>query len=206
MLDTLRGYGRRKMVAVLSRRRRDLVDALATRLAEQFPKAGIVTPVRQAHFIAQTSVETDFYNTMREYGDAARFKRLYEDNRTLAANLGNNQPGDGALFRGRGLIQLTGRSNYTRASAALGLGDRLVEQPQLVEHDLNIAISAALWYWTDKKINTVCERSGTVDAVALAVSRAVNRGNPDHTGQPNHRDDRRLATLAAYEAFAVATS
>lgn len=45
--------------------------------------------------------------------------------------LGNTQPGDGALFKGRGFVQLTGRSNYAKYSQELGLGDRLVQSPDL---------------------------------------------------------------------------
>jgi peptidoglycan L-alanyl-D-glutamate endopeptidase CwlK len=46
-------------------------------------------------------------------------------------DLGNQGPPDGALFKGRGFVQLTGRSNYTRYSAVLGFGDHLVEDPDL---------------------------------------------------------------------------
>ncbi len=45
-------------------------------------------------------------------------------------DLGNNQPGDGALFRGRGFIQLTGRANYQQHGQAIGLGDGLLTQPE----------------------------------------------------------------------------
>jgi peptidoglycan L-alanyl-D-glutamate endopeptidase CwlK len=45
--------------------------------------------------------------------------------------LGNNQPGDGARFKGRGFVQLTGRFNYTKYSNAIGLGDQLVQNPEL---------------------------------------------------------------------------
>ena len=50
------------------------------------------------------------------------------DNRS---DLGNQGPPDGATFKGRGFVQLTGRANYTKFSAELGLGDRLVAQPDL---------------------------------------------------------------------------
>jgi hypothetical protein len=45
--------------------------------------------------------------------------------------LGNTQPGDGARFRGRGFVQLTGRFNYTKYSQAIGLGDQLLQNPDL---------------------------------------------------------------------------
>lgn len=45
--------------------------------------------------------------------------------------LGNTQPGDGALFRGRGFIQLTGRANYQKHSETIGLGNQLIDEPDL---------------------------------------------------------------------------
>lgn len=61
---------------------------------------------------------------------------LYEN----LARLGNNQPGDGARFKGRGYIQLTGRFNYTKFSAAIGMGDQLLQNPELA-NDSKIAAS-----------------------------------------------------------------
>jgi hypothetical protein len=61
---------------------------------------------------------------IREYGGAAYFKRRYDiegDNPALARRLGNLRPGDGALFHGRGFVQLTGRANYARMGAFLGV-------------------------------------------------------------------------------------
>src|SRR6266851_3542001 len=52
--------------------------------------------------------------------------------------LGNTQPGDGARFRGRGFIQLTGRTNYQKHGAAIGLGSQLIDQPDLA-NDPDIA-------------------------------------------------------------------
>jgi putative chitinase len=47
--------------------------------------------------------------------------------------LGNTQPGDGARFRGRGFIQLTGRTNYQTHGASVGLGNQLIDQPDLAD-------------------------------------------------------------------------
>ncbi|OFV47558.1 glycoside hydrolase family 19 protein [Oligella sp. HMSC09E12] len=62
-------------------------------------------------------------------------------------NLGNTQPNDGWFFRGGGLIQLTGRANYTKASKALGID--IVDLPDLVRKDKGIAAQAAMWWLWD---------------------------------------------------------
>lgn len=63
-------------------------------------------------------------------------------------NLGNTQPNDGYFFRGGGLIQLTGRANYTKTSEALGID--IAHLPDLVRKDEAIAAQAAMWWlWSN---------------------------------------------------------
>ena len=58
--------------------------------------------------------------------------------------LGNTQPGDGARFRGRGFIQLTGRANYQTHGTAIGLGNQLIERPDLAnESDIAAKLLAS---------------------------------------------------------------
>ena len=54
-------------------------------------------------------------------------------------DIGNGQPGDGALYKGRGFIQLTGKANYLEHGKAIGLGDKLVKQPELANEPLTAA-------------------------------------------------------------------
>lgn len=71
---------------------------------------------------------------IKEMGGEAYFRRMYDVTGTrpqVAARLGNTQPGDGALFAGRGYPQLTGRTNYAKADAQLGLGGALLRNPDL---------------------------------------------------------------------------
>ncbi len=71
---------------------------------------------------------------VKELGGTAYFMRMYDKtgNRPkVAADLGNTQVGDGALFAGRGYPQLTGRRNYTRADTELGLKGELLRNPDL---------------------------------------------------------------------------
>jgi putative chitinase len=77
-------------------------------------------------------------------------------NYVYASRLGNGDEdsGDGWSFRGRGLIQLTGRENYRAAAAALGLP--LEDQPELLEKPEGAALSAA-WFWKSHGLNALAD-------------------------------------------------
>jgi putative chitinase len=113
-------------------------DALP-RYVEQFE---INTTNRQAHFISQCAHECDHFKTTEEYASGA----AYEGRK----DLGNVKPGDGKRFKGRGLIQLTGRANYAAASTALN-ADYVVE-PELVAR-FPAAADVSAWYWDTHKLN-----------------------------------------------------
>jgi hypothetical protein len=60
--------------------------------------------------------------------------------------MGNDEPGDGYKFRGRGLIQLTGKDNYADASLAVFGDDTLVQNPDLIVKNPQVAAQVANWY------------------------------------------------------------
>lgn len=86
-------------------------------------------------------------------------------------NLGNTQPGDGWRFRGRGLIQVTGRSNYAACSLAL-YGDEsiLLKEPEILSEP-DGAIRSACWFWNSRKLNAHADREDLV-----TVTRLINGG------------------------------
>lgn len=94
--------------------------------------------ITTAILMAQCKHETDQFRTMVEYGSKAYFKKY--DGRK---DLGNIYPGDGERFRGRGWIQITGRTNYTNFSKAKGIP--LTERPELAEHE-DIALEVLDWF------------------------------------------------------------
>ena len=100
-------------------------------------KFGIVTPARQAAFIAQVGHESGQLRFVRELGSDSYLAKY--DTGKLAARLGNTPEadGDGQKYRGRGLIQVTGRANYEACSEALFGDSRLLNTPELLEHPVS---------------------------------------------------------------------
>lgn len=105
-------------------------------------KYGIVTPLRMAAFLAQTGHESGQLRCVRELGNDKYLARY--DTGRLAQRLGNTPEadGDGQKYRGRGLIQVTGRANYEARSEALFGDARLLATPELLEHPVYAAMSA----------------------------------------------------------------
>lgn len=89
------------------------------------------------------------------------------------ADLGNTQPGDGKRYKGRGLIQLTGRHNYGRYQAATG--HPVIDAPQLLERP-RLAADVAGWYWQSRGIGTLFDGSLNGEALLEAVTRRINGG------------------------------
>lgn len=85
-------------------------------------------------------------------------------------NLGNIHPGDGALFIGRGLKQLTGRSNYTRCGMAIG--EDLAGKPERLLMPVNAALSAG-WYWDVNHLNEVADR-GDIRTLTRVINGGAN--------------------------------
>jgi predicted chitinase len=142
-------------------------NEMAPFLSLAMSRAEINTPLRKAAFIAQVAVETDSLTSLVERGTEEYFTRMYEDN----TNLGNTEPGDGPLFKGRGFLHLTGRWNYTAAGKALNL--KLIDDPDVVETDLTVAAQTSAWYWRFRKGNAAAD-SGSIKKVTVMVNGGVN--------------------------------
>ena len=118
-----------------------------------------------AAFLAQTGHESADFRFLRELWGPTAAQQRYEGRK----DLGNTQPGDGLKFRGRGLIQITGRANYARMAELMGLPSLLDTPDKLVEPEKAVW-SAALW-WEDHDCSKVLDRVGFV-----ALTKRINGG------------------------------
>jgi putative chitinase len=128
------------------------------------PVAGVFVPVlnaamghyqivgtnRVAAFIAQIGHESGQLKYVKEIWGPTAAQAKYEGRK----DLGNTVAGDGSKYRGRGLIQITGRANYMACGEALGLD--LIKQPELLEKPQHACMSAA-WFWATKGLNTLAD-------------------------------------------------
>lgn len=148
--------------------RASMVSALCDAFERQWPKYQIDTPERQAHFVAQAAHETAGFTTLEELGRPAYFKR-YDPNTTTGKRLGNVKAGDGYLFRGRGIFQLTGRANYAAYGAKLKLD--LIEDPDAAAIPEN-SVRIACEYWKARGLNAWADRDDCKE-----ITRRINGGS-----------------------------
>jgi putative chitinase len=122
-----------------------------------------------AAFLSQCAHETMDFKHMKEIGGSLDFKKYDPKFAPKKAKaLGNTKPGDGAKYKGRGYIQLTGKYNYTKAGEALGLP--LAEKPQLVEKP-EVAAKVAVWFWKERVSNKAISYDNVKD-----VTKGINPG------------------------------
>jgi putative chitinase len=163
---------------------------------------GIRTPMQQAAFIAQTCHESQHYQRWIEnlnystgerirsvwpfrflsLSDARQFVRRPEAlaNRVYANRLGNGDEhsGDGWRYRGRGLLQITGKANYREAQT--GMKIPLLAEPELLEQH-EYACASAAWWWHEHNLNYWADLDD-IDS----ISGIINRGDPDKPALGEH--------------------
>lgn len=158
----------RIMPAADAARRARWLGALNVALRE----AECSTPRRAAALLATVAVESGQLQWSEEIWGPTAAQRRYEGRR----DLGNTEVGDGYRYRGRGLVQLTGRSNYRRAGSALGLP--LEAEPDRAAQPATAGRVLA-WYWRTRRCNEPADRGDIA-----GVTRIVNGGS---NGLPERR-------------------
>ncbi len=137
----------------------------------------IVTPARQAAFLAQVAHESGSLRYVREIADGSAYDRR--------AALGNTRPAavklaqeagttPGRRYRGRGLIQITGYDNYRACSTGL-LGDPelLPKHPEMLEMP-SLAVRSAAWFWDAHDLNALADR-GDFERITLIINGGLTK-------------------------------
>lgn len=179
------------------------------RYADQF---GITTDMRAAGFLSQVAVESSelravtenlnyssigLLKTFPKYFNAVTAQRYARKpqaiaNRVYANRMGNGNEasGDGWRFRGRGLIQLTGRANYQAYQDSGFCRGSIILHPELLEKYPG-ALKSAMWYWRSHGLNAIADRGDVT-----AMTRAINGGL-------NGLDERKLYYERAKDVFNI---
>lgn len=158
-------------------------------------------PKRVAGFLAQLAHESGGFNhiienlnysakglmtTFRKYFPTEELAKQYERKPQMIANRvyanrmknGNESSGDGWKFRGRGLIQLTGRDNYTRFAEAL---DMDIDSTIAYLETPNGAVASAGWFWDNNKLNQFCDRDDFI-----TLTKRINGGTIGLSDRQHH--------------------
>ena len=161
-------------------------------------------PARLAGFLAQTAHESGGFNFIKEnlnysadglqkifrkYFPNAEIAQQYARqpqkiaNRVYANRMGNGpeESGDGFMFCGRGLIQLTGRNNYTKLANDLGIS---VEETAQYLETPNGAVSSAGWFWDNNNLNQYCDKGDFI-----TLTKRINGGTIGLADRQHHFDE-----------------
>lgn len=180
-----------QMKTILPRMNWEKAEAYIPYITTVLPKFDIDTPLRKAHFLAQVAHESGglkysqenlnyssqglrsvfgkYFKTM-EIAEAYARKPEKIANRVYANRMGNGDEasGDGWKFKGRGLIQLTGRDNYQRFGVDYGVD--CVNNPDLLL-DPEWALTSACWFWKKRNLNIYADNDDI-----LMVTKRINGG------------------------------
>lgn len=180
----------------------------AAPLTSAMSEFGIDTPLRQAAFLAQIAHESAELSALEErlgysparimevfgrhvssWADAERLSKSPERlaNRVYANRNGNGDEasGDGYRYRGRGLIQLTGRDNYRLAASALHLP--LLDKPEQAG-DICAACRSAAWFWFSHGLNALADTGNF-----LAITKKINGSTNGYTDRCRYWSRAKLA-------------
>jgi putative chitinase len=168
-------------------------DAVIAQIPDTAAKFGITTPLRLAHFLAQCGHESGGFRAVTENLNysADGLKKIFPKyfpgnlnesyarnpqkiaNRVYSSRMGNGDEatGEGFKFRGRGYIQLTGKSNYMAF-------DKTVEEDIIANPDLvatKYPLASAAFFFQRNNLWSICDQ-GATDQVVTSVTKRVNGG------------------------------
>lgn len=131
---------------------------------------GITSRLRVCHFLAQILHESGHLRYVREIASGAAY-----DTGTLAVKLGNTpeKDGDGQRYKGRGLIQLTGRANYMAFQNwlwSIGKDEDIYNHPEKLEQP-EYAVLSAVYFWNSRDLNKLADKD-----MLTAITKRINGG------------------------------
>lgn len=140
------------------------LEVFVPHLNELMPRYQINTNKRIAAFIAQVAHESGSFRYCKELASGTSYEGRKD--------LGNTEPGDGVKFKGRGLIQVTGRTNYRACSIAL-FGDlRLLDNPDTLAVP-KYAVESACWFWNTRDLNALADL-GKFETITKRINGGTN--------------------------------
>ena len=183
--------------------KRSNLEKFVEGLNETFEHFEIDNANRMAMFIAQTAHESGNFAATQENlnysakGLSGTFKKYFPTeesatpyarkpekiaNRVYGARMGNGpeSSGEGYKYRGRGIIQLTGKDNYKNCGKALGL-DLLADPDSVAKNP--VAVLSAGWFWDTRKLNTWADKGDV-----LTVTKKINGGTIGLEDRTKHYD------------------
>ena len=183
---------------------------LPKEVADQIPsvmeKFAINTPLRLCHFLSQCAHESGnfkftkenlnysaeslvkvFSKYFKDLATAKEFERKPDAiaNKVYGGRMGNTEPNDGSLYKGRGYIQLTGKQNYSAFDKVVD--EDILANPELVA--TKYPMLSAAWFWNSRSLNTLADK-GDSDATVTEITKKINGGT--------HGLSDRLAKFKAY--------
>lgn len=143
------------------------LNPLADSIIKAMERYEINTPLQKAHFLAQVGHESGELRFRTELSSG----KAYENRK----DLGNIHAGDGMCFKGRGLIQITGRANYTEyqksSRLVAELNVNIIDNPELIAVNDQLCADVACWFWERRKLNSLADRDDLE-----AITRRINGG------------------------------
>jgi putative chitinase len=158
-----RGLSVMKLCAIFAEAPSERIERYFPALQETLRRYDIGSPLRQCHFLAQIGHESGELRYTEEIASGAAYEGR--------ADLGNTEPGDGVRFKGRGLIQLTGRANYQAYGDAVGrdlCGDG---RWTAVAEDPALCVDVAGWFWSRRGLNLLADEDNV-----HRITRRINGG------------------------------
>jgi predicted chitinase/peptidoglycan hydrolase-like protein with peptidoglycan-binding domain len=141
----------------------DDVRELCPGIQKTLANRNIDSPLRCAHFLAQIGHESGELRFREEIASGQAYEGRMD--------LGNTVSGDGRRFKGRGLIQLTGRANYTQYGRAIDRESELLQHPESVASEVDLCVDVAGWYWAKRGLNALADADDLT-----AITKRINGG------------------------------